>query len=173
MNKLSDEILNKYIDGELDYSELKNVNEILAASAEDKKRLDVLLSLHTKLKNITAENVSEGFTEALMKKLLSRKKSQREQKNFVLVISSIFAAAILVVVGMVVYSAFSQGSDSQTSVSYSKHLVTFFQSLSSMITQMFTSRGISIFGSILSLGVLISGYYFFENLKASKQNLSK
>jgi len=50
MNLLSDEILNKYIDGDLDYASLKHVNEVLSSSVEDKKRLQALLAVHNQLK---------------------------------------------------------------------------------------------------------------------------
>ncbi len=173
MNKLSDEILNKYIDGDLDYSSLQHVNEVLASSHEDQKKLNALLALHNELKKIKEEQVADSFTELLMKRLQYRKKAFKEQRNFVLMISSIFITAILVVVGLVVYSALHQPSDSQISTSYSNYIISFFQSAATAITQIFSSKGISVFGSILSLGILISGYFFFENLKASKQNFSK
>ena len=173
MNLLSDDILNKYIDGELDLSSLQHVNEVLSRSIEDKTRMSALLAVHNELKKIKEEEVDPGFTELLMKRLQYRKKAFKEQRNFIFMISSIFVIAIFVVVGLVVYSAFTQPSDSQVSTNYSNYVISFFKSVTSAITQIFTSRGISIFGSILSLGILISGYFFFENLKASKQNLSK
>jgi len=173
MNLLNDDILNKYIDGELDLSSLQHVNEVLSRSIEDKTRMSALLAVHNELKKIKEEEVDPGFTELLMKRLQYRKKAFKEQRNFIFMISSIFVIAIFVVVGLVVYSAFTQPSDSQVSTNYSNYVISFFKSVTSAITQIFTSRGISIFGSILSLGILISGYFFFENLKASKQNLSK
>jgi hypothetical protein len=173
MNLLSDDILNKYIDGELDLSSLQHVNEVLSSSIEDKKRVNALLAVHNELKKIKEEEVDSSFTELLMKRLQYRKKAFKEQRNFVFMISSIFITTILIVVGLVVYSAFTQPSDSQVSTDYSNYLISFFKTVTSSITQIFTSRGISIFGSILSLGILISGYFFFENLKASKQNFSK
>ena len=173
MNLLSDDILNKYIDGELDLSSLQHVNEVLSRSIEDKTRMSALLAVHNELKKIKEEEVDPGFTELLMKRLQYRKKAFKEQRNFIFMISSIFVIAIFVVVGLVVYSAFTQPSDSQVSTNYSNYLISFFKTVTSAITQIFTSRGISIFGSILSLGILISGYFFFENLKASKQNFSK
>ncbi len=173
MNKLNDEILNKYIDGELDYAALQHVNQILASSNDDKKKLNALLAVHNELKKIKDEKVEPRFTELLMRRLQFRKKAIKEQRNFVLMVSSIFIAAILVIVGLIIYFAISQPSSTKTSVNYSNYIISFFESVAFAITQIFTSKGISIFGSIISLGILISGYFFFENLKASKQNFSK
>ncbi|MCK7519868.1 MAG: hypothetical protein MZV64_20135 [Ignavibacteriales bacterium] len=98
---------NKYIDGELDHSSLQHVNEVLSGSIEDKKRMNALLTVHNALKKVKEEEVDPSFTELLMKKLQYRKKAFKEQRNFVLMISSIFVTAIFVVVGLVVYSAFT------------------------------------------------------------------
>ncbi len=52
MNRLSDEILNKYIDGELDYKTLNEVEAILKESEADREILKVLLRVHNELKGI-------------------------------------------------------------------------------------------------------------------------
>jgi hypothetical protein len=36
-----------------------------------------------------------------------------------------------------------------------------------------TAKNISIIGSVFSLGLIITGYFFFENLRQSKRRLSK
>jgi len=171
MNKLSDEILNKYIDGELEHGSLKNVNEVLAYSIEDRKRLQALKTVHNELKKIKEDRVTDAFTNLVMQKLLARKKAFKEQRNFFFVMLSIFISIILVIIGWVIYSAITRSGDAQTSQSFTQHIVLFFHSIASAISQIFTPKGMSIFGSIISLGILISGYFFFENLKTSKQKI--
>jgi len=171
MNKLSDEILNKYIDGELDHASLKNVNEVLSYSVEDRKRFQALKVVHNELKKIKEDQVTDTFTNLVMQKLLSRKKAFKEQRNFLFLILSIFISIILVVIGWIIYSAVVRTGDTQTSQTYTQHVVPFFRSIASVILQIFTPKGMSIFGSIISLGILISGYFFFENLRASKQKI--
>jgi anti-sigma factor RsiW len=168
MKKLSDEILNKYIDGELDYASAIRVNEILSTSIEDKKSYQSLLTIHNELKKIKEEFVEDNFTHRVMNRLLSRKKAYKEQRNFVLAVSSVFVFFILVIIGIVIYSAASAPISSQSSQSYSQIIVSTSQSIVSGIAQIFTPRGISIFGSILSIGILISGYFFFESIKSTR-----
>jgi len=172
MNKLSDEILNKYIDGELDHASLKNVNEVLSHSIEDRKRLQALTAVHNELKKIKEYQVTDTFTNLVMQKLVARKKAFKEQRNFLFIILSVFISIILVVIGWVIYTAVSRSGDAQSSQSFTQHIVPLFRSIASIISQLFTPKGMSIFGSIISLGILISGYFFFENLKASKQKIS-
>ena len=168
MKKLNDEILNKYIDGELDYAATAHDNEILTTSIEDKKRYQSLLTVQKELKKMKEESVVDNFTHRVMNRLLSRKKAYKEQRNFVLAVSSIFVFFILVIIGIVIYSAASAPVSSQSSQNYSQIIVSTSQSIVSGIAQLFTPRGISIFGSILSIGILISGYFFFESIKSTR-----
>ncbi|HAB52933.1 MAG: hypothetical protein A2315_13460 [Ignavibacteria bacterium RIFOXYB2_FULL_35_12] len=173
MNLLSDEILNKYIDGDLDYASLKHVNEVLSSSVEDKKRLQALLAVHNQLKKIKEESTPNSFTNLVMKRLQSRNKAFKEQRHFVFAVSSIFISILLVIIGLIIYYGLNQSSETQSSQTYTQHIIPFFNSIAYGITQIFTPRGISVFGSVISLGILISGYFFFENLKASKQKINK
>ena len=168
MKKLSDEILNKYIDGELDYESATRVNEILSASVEDKNSYQSFLIVHNELKKMQEEFVENNFTQRVMNRLLSRKKAYKEQRNFVLAVSSVFVFFILVIVGIVIYSAASTPVSSQSSQNYSQIILSTSKSIVSGIAQIFTSQGISIFGSILSIGILISGYFFFESIKSTR-----
>ena len=173
MNKLSDDVLNKYIDGELDYASLQNVNEVLSTSIEDKKRLQALLAVHNELKKIKEESVPDSFTHSVMKRVQSRNKAFKVQRHFVFEISSIFISGLLVIIGLIIYYSINQPGETQTSQTYTQNIIPFFRAIASGIAQIFTPRGISVFGSIISLGILILGYFFFENLKASKQKIRK
>lgn len=168
MNKLNDEILNKYIDGDLDHTSSIQIKGVLSTSIEDKKRYLALLTVHNELKNIKEEHVKDGFTNQVMNKLLSKKKAFREQRNFVIAISSIFISLIVFIIGLVIYYSFTSAGEPQTTKNYIQVVLPFFQSIVSGIAQLFTAKGISVFGSILSLGILISGYFFFENIKSSR-----
>jgi cytochrome b subunit of formate dehydrogenase len=173
MNKLSDDTLNKYIDGELDFASVQFVNDVLASSVDDKKRYEALLLIHNELKKIKEEHVSETFTNKVMQKLYSRKKAYRDQRKFLFVTLSIFISIIMIVIGLVIYSGLAQSGESKASQSYSEYIMQTIDSVTSAITQIFSPKGMSIFGSIISLGILVSGYFFFENLKTSKQKIHK
>ena len=51
--------------------------------------------------------------------------------------------------------------------------VNFISKISTSIKGLLTSKNISIVGSILSFGIIITGYLFFENQRQIKRNLSK
>jgi len=62
MNMLSDDILNKYLDGELDETKANEVEEILNRSETDKKRFLALKLVHSKLPMIQEDEVSEDVS---------------------------------------------------------------------------------------------------------------
>ena len=173
MNKLSDDTLNKYIDGELDFTSVQFVNNVLASSTEDKKRYEALLAVHNELKKIKEEQVPESFTHSVMQKLYSRKKAFKDQRKFLFVTLSIFISIIMIIIGWVIYAGLAQSGETQASQNYSEFILQIIHSVATAITQVFTPKGMSIFGSIISLGILVSGYFFFENLKTSKQKVHK
>jgi anti-sigma factor RsiW len=83
MIELSDEILNKYLDGELEYAELIKVHELLKDSAEARKRLRALQAVHSGLKEMKEYSPSEGFTSLIMGRLYNRVKAKKGQKVFI------------------------------------------------------------------------------------------
>ncbi|NWF89211.1 MAG: hypothetical protein HXY50_07070 [Ignavibacteriaceae bacterium] len=168
MNKLSDELLNRYIDGDLDSAAQKEVADILTDSFEDRSRYQLLLTVHEQLKKTQEEFISDTFTDRVMKKVFARKKAQKEQRNFILAVSSIFVFFFLIIIGVVVFTAFNSHVESHYTQNYTHDFISLLKNVGSKILLIFSPKGISIFGSILSLGILITGYFFFENLKSSR-----
>lgn len=173
MNKLSDEVLNKYIDGELDFSAMAEVNQIINSSVEDKIKLDALLSIHKELKDVKEVKVSSDFTSSVMRKLNRSVKFKKADKRFIAFISSIFIVIAVGILGYVIYLMIpqTQASDSinQNVNMYVNHFADMIVSFSNLVN----SKNISIIGSVFSLGLLVSGYFFFESQRQSKRRMGK
>ena len=60
--KITDEILNKYLDGELNREEADQVKREILESMELKKKLNALKLIHDNLYKIKKDEVSQGFT---------------------------------------------------------------------------------------------------------------
>ena len=82
MMNITDEILNKYLDGELSKQETTEVNSALSTSAEIRKRHNALRLVHEQLSKMEEENVSADFTLKLMRRLPHKIKVPRQQKYF-------------------------------------------------------------------------------------------
>ena len=62
MSLLSDEILNEYLDGELDKKQSSEIEEILNKSENDRKRFSALKLIHKELSLMPEDKVSVDFT---------------------------------------------------------------------------------------------------------------
>ena len=173
MNRLSDEILNKYIDGELDFETLNEVKKILKESGPDRKNLKALLKVHDELKRIKVFEVSENFTLNVMRKIAVKFKPKKADKYFILSISSFFIMLSLAIIGVAIALIVNTPSETSSSEQILGFLASSLDSFSLFIRKIFSGSGISIFGSIISFGILITAYFFFEGQKHIKEMQNK
>jgi hypothetical protein len=172
MIQITDEILNKYLDGELSVEEVKQVKSALLNSDELQRKYSALKLVHNGLSSIKEDVVSSGFTEKLMKQLVTRSTVPKQQKYFIASVVTFISILCLVIFGFsisAIISATSSSIDEPKSV---------FDSVSNLsggmveaLQQLFSGAGLSIIGSIFSIIVLISGYFFFEMQKRTKADL--
>lgn len=168
--KVTEEILNKYIDGELQPKILEELNEHLANSKEDLERLRALQALHRSLSKIKPEETSPDFTRAVMFRINKKNKAGNEQKYFIGIISSVFILFSIAIVGYVLYLIAS----SSTAGNKMEEAFTFMKSFSEIINapleKIFSTKYLTVIGSILSMTILGSAYFFFETFKRIKNH---
>ena len=166
MITINDELLNKYLDDELNREEKDFLKISIEKSPELKKKYAALLYTHNLLKNVEPDSPSPNFTKQVMNKISRRTSTARQQKYFLFSVLSLFGLIVLGITGYVLFQIISsvQASESTEVVTtYSKNVGDYFSNL-------FGQKNISIFGSILSFIMLVSGYFLFEYQKQSKKN---
>ena len=168
MIELNDNILNKYIDDELDSSLAQQIKIQLESSPEDMNKYKALLFIHNELRRLPVDDVSPNFTANLMLKIRRSLKSKKEQNLFVISILSFFFLISLGIIGYLlanyIFTAEPGSSDAITQLTQrSEEFVT-------LLRNFFSKGNISIIGSIFSFVILISGYFFYESVKHSKQH---
>ncbi len=167
MIELNDDLLNKYIDGELDKETMLKIKTKLESSSQDMLKYKALLSIHNELMRMPVEEVSSNFTANLMLKVQRGLKSKREQNFFIVSVLSLFFLICIGIIGYLlanfIFTAEPNSSDVVTQFTeYSEDFVT-------LLKNFFSKGNISIIGSIFSFVLLISGYFFYDSLKQSKQ----
>lgn len=168
MNNINDEILNKYLDEELNREEMDRVKIAIENSSELKKKYEALLSANIFLKNVEPESPSADFTKKVMGKIEIKKASAHQQKYFLFTILSLLGLIVCGITGYVFYETITSIQASETSnliSSYSNSIGDYFSSL-------FGKKNLSIFGSVLSFIMLVSGYFLYDYQKHSKKNFS-
>jgi ABC-type bacteriocin/lantibiotic exporter with double-glycine peptidase domain len=172
MSLLSDELLNKYIDGELDSNTAEEVRLQLLKSGEAQKRYNALVKVHSSLKNLPAEEVREDFTQMLIQKLQKSFRTRKSDRIFIISVSSIFTILSFGIISLAAYLIISAGSESE-STGILAQFFSLFNSLGGILAGLTSAKIMSIIGFIFSFGIIISAYFFFENQKNSRRRLKK
>jgi hypothetical protein len=173
MIQITDEILNKYLDNELSRVDAEQVKSEIRASEELQRKFNALKLVHKNLFNLKEEKVSIGFTDNLMKQIVNKRfVLPKQQKYFIASVATFITLLCLVIFG---FSISAMISAAPPSISESKSVVDSISNLSdglvNVLKHLFSGEGLSIIGSIFSIVVLISGYFFFEMQKKAKANL--
>lgn len=171
MSLISDEILNKYLDGELDKQLTKQVETKLKSSEAERKNFQAFKLLHAELSALQEDRVKNNFTSLVMSKIQKKAVVSKDQKFFMLSISSIIVVICLAVVSYVAYMIISSYSSPSESFQVTETAREFSSGLITELTKMFSGKNLSIIGSVFALALLVSGYFFFERQKQSNANL--
>ena len=173
MIQITDEILNRYLDGELSREEAEQVKSALRNSEELQIKFNALKLVHEKLFNLKEEKVSTDFTDTLMMQIVKRKFTiPKQQKYFIASVATFITLLCLVIFGFAISTMISS---TPSSIGESKSVVDSISNLSDglvgVLMHLFRGEGLSIIGSVFSIIIIISGYFFFEMQKRSKANL--
>lgn len=104
MIKITDEMLNDYIDNQLDTSSINELKKALSENPELLKKLQALKTVDETLKDIEVFQTPNNFTERVMEKLLKQVKKVKPGINyffsgivavFIAIIASVLIAAWL------------------------------------------------------------------------------
>lgn len=172
MNELNDEILNRYIDGELNPTELKEVKEILKNSEDTRRRLLAMQLVHNELKNYPVRKTSAAFTSILMKKIV-RRTEPKGQRYFIFSISSVFVLISLGIIGYLTSYILSLGNNSEVGSTGVNNFIYLVERLVTGIKTVFSSGSASVIGFIFSFGIIISAWFFFDSHRQAKAKLTK
>ena len=173
MIQITDEVLNNYLDGELRREEVEYVKSELCNSEELQRKFNALKLVHDKLTSLEKDELDERFTVELLKKIAKRKfVVPKQQKYFIVSIATFITLLCLVIFGFSISAVISSSSSSiGESKSVVDTLTTLSDGLVKFIEKLFSGSGLSIIGSIFSIVIIISGYFFFEMQKRSKTNI--
>ncbi len=172
MTGLTDEILNRYIDGELSPAELKDVRKILDASEDARRKLYAMQLVHSGLKKYNERKPSPAFTTVLMKKIV-RRHEPKAQRYFIFSISSIFVLISLAIIGYLTSYIISAGQASSEGNDSVNNLIYLAERLVHGIKTVFTAGNVSLIGFIFSFAIIISAWFFFDSHRQAKAKLTK
>jgi hypothetical protein len=172
MIEFTDEILNRYIDGELSPDEIAEVKRILGSSEDARKRLNAMKLVHEHLKNYPEKETPPGFSSILMRKII-RRPEPKGQKYFIISVSSFFVLISLSIIGYLASYILSTGERSAENNNTFENLKYLMEKLVLGIKSLFTAGNVSLIGFIFSFAIIISAYFFFDSHNKAKAKLTK
>lgn len=168
MKNINDDLLNRFIDKELSNDENKIVRDAIENSPDIKKRYEFLLKVHLLLKDIKPESPSMEFSKLVMNKIYKHSIIESQQKRFMLIVLSFLGIIILGIVGYI----FSQTINTIQLNSSNETITTYSNTIGDYFSALFGKKNLSIFGSVLSFIMLVSGYFLYDYQKHSKKKFS-
>lgn len=120
------------------------------------------------LKRPDAAGLKDDITKTIMLRIQNNLKRKQEQKKFVLIISSVFITMSVFIVGFIMWNIIE--SAPTIKIKIIDNSVHFFQSYAEVIARFFPSSGMSIIGTLISLGLFISAWFYFD---LNKQRVTK
>lgn len=162
---ITDEILNKIIDNELDTGEYLQAMAIINKSEELKQKLSALKLADKKLKEIKEYSVSGNFNRLIIEKITKAAQYAKAQKNFYITVISIL---VIFTLGILVFLAINSSSiiiKPSSKFNFNLQLV---ETVSKRIQTIFSGRLLTIFSSLGSI-IVISIIYFLEESKKIKK----
>ena len=122
--------------------------------------------------NLNEDEASASFTNKVMSKIGHRKFTvPKQQKYFIFSIAAFITILCLVIIGFSISAIISTSSPVTDSLNVLETVSVLSGGFVDYIKQIVSGKGLSILGSIFSLVIIISGYFFFEMQKRAKANL--
>ena len=172
MSKLTDEILNKYIDNELDQSELAKVKSELEYNEEVITRLRALRAVDNSLNQIEIESAPLGFTEKIMKTLAEKSKVAKPKVSYFFVaVFSVFIIGIIVVL-VAAFRMSNNGKNILPNVPTFNYIKDFVGKRVYTLQTFFSDQNVLLVVSIFTLLLFVTVYFTFESHKNFKNKLN-
>lgn len=170
MKKLTNDLMNGYIDNELNQSEIDLVNKIITENPDQLKQLKAHQFVDQGLKKLDVDKAPSNLTQIVMEKISNSISVKNQKPYFLYGVLSVFGIGIL---SSIIYLALLIPSDKTESL-HSRPLFDkvslFFGNVSSSMNMVFESSNVITIGLALTF-VLIIGFLFM--LSYQKQVVEK
>ena len=169
--KLTDEILNRYIDDELSTEELKQFNELLNQDEDAVNKLRSLKYVNSTLKEFEPDKAPANITARVMSKLGAISKAAKQTKVFFNVVLSAFSVVTVSVVVYLLSLIKFAGNSSSFIDGVFNDAEKVISEITSLLSNLINSEGVVFMGIFLTAVLLVTGYFVFESHKKFKDEL--
>jgi hypothetical protein len=167
---MNEDLINRYIDGELNKEEKDKFEKQADSSPELKNKLEAMKNIHNILLTQKEKSPSKDFTSLVMRKISRSSSFHKSQNYFFTAIVSVFSLICLGILGYLVGAVLSSTGDSSLSLpDISVPIINYIGNFTERTEVLINPKYFSVIGYLAASLVLLSGYIFFENLKSLKK----
>lgn len=170
MKDLTNEILNKLIDNELSSSEIDELHSFIKNDEKLLSKTKAHQMVDNVLKKLEIENAPINTTELIMGKIAKSILAKEKKNGFFKSMISTFAVSMLLVLGFILSA---KPSGEGVAESYFHSLKNKLFGNISNLSLPISSDLILVITSALTVIILISGYFIFEEHKSFKHKLDR
>lgn len=169
MKKITDEILNKYIDSELSASEIEELKNMLASNPDALEKLKALRFVDSSLRTMEHDKAPDHIAGSIMSRIESLSIVKGKSFYFFYWIVGVFSLMILGLVGYI-FSLISPADSGSSSIL--DNITNYFSSFSISFNLGLSSNLILLIGASLSIILLIAFYFLVASHREFKNSLS-
>lgn len=169
MKKKIDDLLNKYIDNELDSAELAELNNLLDEDESSVKELKAYKVVEQSLRKMEFENSPSNTTYLVMQKIASMKKVKKSNWFFWFCLSF-----FLVGIAVATFYTIKNYQPSESSIVSDKTVTAvqnFIGDQKKSIDTLLLGIDIKLIGTIMTLLFVITGYFLIETHRNFRNKL--
>ena len=172
MKNNNDELINKYLDNELESSELIELNNLVKTDSNFKVNFTAYKYVHENLYDIPVQSAPANITESIMNKILSAISVKYKKSYFFRVIVSIFVLMIVVSLFLFFFYALNLPfmHNSTSFVDGSKN---YFQPLFEKLNKVLSSDNFKTISAAIGFIILVGFYFAFNSFKDFKERLKQ
>ena len=171
MSRITDDMLNDYIDNELNSDSIDELKNKLNGDEEAVKSLKALRIVDETLKNIEVHPAPSNFTERVMNKVLTGAKSLKPKFSYFFV--SIISIFFLTIVGIsaFVFNLAGSTSSSNKNLQVVESAKKFISENSNWVNSFFSNDKIVLVGGLLTVILCLAGIFVLDSHKSFKNKL--
>jgi len=172
MKNKFDDLVNRYVDHELNQNELFEVEELVKKDEQFKVTLTTHKYVHDSLPDIPQQSAPLNITESIMKQIIGKLSEKYSKNYFFRVIIAAFVSILITFLFMLFFYA-SNLPFVQESTNISGYLKNYTQPAFNYIHKIVSTEMFKTVSGLLGFIVLIGFYFTFNSYKELKERLKQ
>jgi H+/Cl- antiporter ClcA len=169
MKKNYDELINKYLDNELNPAELEQFSAMLDNDEEAVKNLKAMKLVEHSVRKIEFDDAPQNTTYNIMRKIAVAPSAKRSNWFFWIVVSVfLLGIAIVSYVTIQQYQPPKEGIGTEKTVTAVKD---FIGDQTKSLSTIFKGSDVKLIGAVITLLLIITGYFVLESHRSFKNKL--